>query len=105
MFILDATQRYHALEELEKQGYTIPEIPYIEIVMDVMSRFQAGIIADFFLGSGTTLIAAEQLNRICYGMEIEPRYVDVILERYATLTGDDPIRERVGKKWSELKTI
>lgn len=31
MFILDATQRYHALEELEKQGYVIPDIPYIEI--------------------------------------------------------------------------
>jgi hypothetical protein len=31
MFILDATQRYHALEELEKKGYTIPDIPYIEI--------------------------------------------------------------------------
>ena len=31
MFILDATQRYHALQELEKKGYTIPDIPYIEI--------------------------------------------------------------------------
>lgn len=31
MYILDATQRYHALKELEKQGYTIPDIPYIEI--------------------------------------------------------------------------
>lgn len=41
------------------------------------------IIADGFLGSGTTLIAAEQTGRICYGMEIEPKYVAVILQRAA----------------------
>ena len=40
------------------------------------------IILDLFLGSGTTLIAADQLNRICYGMEIEPKYCQVIIERY-----------------------
>lgn len=39
-------------------------------------------IYDPFLGSGTTLIAAEQLNRICYGIEIEPKYCQVIIERY-----------------------
>jgi len=42
-----------------------------------------GIIADPFLGSGTTMVAAEQLGRICYGMEIEPKYVAVALERMA----------------------
>ena len=63
-----------------------------------------GSILDPFLGSGTTLIAADQLNRICYGIEIMPEYVDVILERYAKLTGDDPVRQD-GKKWSELKSI
>ena len=40
------------------------------------------IIADPFLGSGSTLIAADQLGRICYGMEISPAYCQVILERY-----------------------
>jgi len=40
------------------------------------------IICDPFLGSGTTLIAADQLNRICYGMEISPKYCQVIIERY-----------------------
>lgn len=39
-------------------------------------------VADFFLGSGSTLIAADQLNRICYGMEISPKYCHVIIERY-----------------------
>src|SRR5262249_28284679 len=39
-------------------------------------------VLDSFLGSGSTLIACEQLNRICYGMEIEPRYCHIIIERY-----------------------
>jgi len=46
-----------------------------------------GIVYDPFLGSGTTLIAAEQLGRKCYGMEISPAYCDVIVKRWETLTG------------------
>ena len=45
------------------------------------------IIYDPFLGSGTTLIAAEQLGRKCYGMEISPAYCDVIIQRWENLTG------------------
>ena len=44
-------------------------------------------IYDPFLGSGTTLIAAEQLGCKCYGMEISPAYCDVIIKRWETLTG------------------
>jgi len=40
------------------------------------------VVLDTFLGSGTTLIAADQLGRICYGMEISPKYCHVIIERY-----------------------
>ena len=45
------------------------------------------LILDIFLGSGSTLIAAEQLNRRCYGMEIDPAYCDVIVQRWENLTG------------------
>jgi DNA modification methylase len=41
------------------------------------------IVLDLFLGSGSTLIACEQTDRICYGMELDPKYVDVIRKRYA----------------------
>lgn len=44
-------------------------------------------VYDPFLGSGTTIIAAEQLGRRCYGLEIEPRYCDVIVQRWEKLTG------------------
>ena len=46
------------------------------------------VVLDTVAGSGTTLIAAEQLNRRAYLMELDPRYVDVTIERYEKLTGD-----------------
>src|SRR5262249_8973112 len=45
-----------------------------------------------FAGSGTTLIAAEQLGRRCFAIEIEPRYVQVILDRWAAFTGEEAIK-------------
>ena len=48
-----------------------------------------GLIYEPFSGSGTTLIAAEKLNRTCYGMEIDPKYCDVIIKRYADYVGID----------------
>jgi DNA modification methylase len=47
------------------------------------------LVLDFFGGSGTTLIAAEQLNRTCYMMELDPRYMDVIVKRYIELKESD----------------
>jgi len=54
----------------------------------------ADIILDLFLGSGTTLIAAEQLGRKCYGMEISPAYCDVIVQRWENLTGKKAVLEK-----------
>lgn len=51
------------------------------------------IILDPCLGSGTTLIAAEQLGHQCYGIEIEPRYCDVIVQRWENLTGKKASRD------------
>lgn len=63
---------------------------------------QGQTILDPFLGSGTTLIAAEQLDRTCYGIEIEPKYVDVILRRYMNLTNVSPVRESDGARFADL---
>ena len=56
-----------------------------EIVLDFTKELE--LIVDGFLGSGSTLIACEQLNRKCYGMEIDPLYCDVIIKRWENLTG------------------
>jgi DNA modification methylase len=48
---------------------------------------QGDVVLDIFGGSGSTLIAAEQTNRACYMMELDPKYVDVIVKRWENLTG------------------
>jgi DNA modification methylase len=45
------------------------------------------LIVDIFIGSGSTLIAAEQTQRVCYGVELDPRYCDVTIQRWESLTG------------------
>ena len=55
------------------------------------------IATDLFLGSGSTLIACEQTKRICYGIEIDPIYIDVILKRYIDLYPDCKIEHLNGK--------
>jgi DNA modification methylase len=50
-----------------------------------------GLVIDFFLGSGSTLIASEKTGRICYGVELAPKYVDVIVQRYCNYVGNNKI--------------
>jgi DNA modification methylase len=45
------------------------------------------IVCEPFCGGGTTLIACEQLGRKCYAMELEPKYIDLIIARWENLTG------------------
>ena len=48
-------------------------------------------VIDFFGGSGSTLIACEQLGRNCYSMELDPKYIDVIIDRWEKLTGEKAV--------------
>jgi DNA modification methylase len=56
------------------------------------SSREGEIVLDTFGGSGTTMIACEQLNRICYMMELDPHYADVIIERWEKFTGQKAIK-------------
>lgn len=74
----------------EDNQMTSPEHPTMKPVAlcqraIINSSSSNGLIIDPFLGSGTTVVAAEQLGRICYGMEIEPKYVAVALQRLADM--------------------
>ena len=65
------------------------------------------LVVDTFLGSGSTLIASEKTNRICYGMELDPKYTDVIIKRYENYTGNkaEKIKENTVKtrKYAKIK--
>lgn len=67
-----------------------PTMKPIKLIARIMknSTRPGEIILDTFAGSGTTLMAAEQLNRKGYIMELDPKYVDVIIKRYEEFTGD-----------------
>ena len=64
---------------------------------------QGELVYDPFLGSGTTLVAAELTERVCCGMEIDPKYVDVIVTRWEQLTGKTAILDGDGRTFAEIK--
>ena len=59
---------------------------------------------DGFVGSGTTFIAAERVGRRAFGLEYEPRYVDLTLLRFRTFTGIEPLHVKTGFTLEELAT-
>lgn len=63
------------------------------------SSKRGDIIIETFLGSGSTLIAAESLERRCFGVEIDPVYCDAIVKRYIAFVGEDKVSEEVKKKY------
>jgi site-specific DNA-methyltransferase (adenine-specific) len=70
---------------------TMKPIPLIAHLVENSSRV-GEIVLDLFGGSGSTLIACEELNRVCYMMEYDPIYADVIIERWEALTGEKAIK-------------
>lgn len=73
------------------EGHTTPKpIGFISKALQ-NSSLNNNLIIDLFGGSGSTLIACEQLNRICYMMELDPKYVDVIINRWETFTGEKAV--------------
>jgi DNA modification methylase len=66
--------------------------PVVLFEAPIRNHLQVGeAVYDPFLGSGTCLVAAETLGRRCYGMEVDPRYVQVTIERWQGLTGDNAV--------------
>jgi hypothetical protein len=53
-------------------------------------------------GSGTTLAAAELTERVCYGLELDPKYVDVVVQRWQTLAGKQATLEGDGRTFEEI---
>jgi DNA modification methylase len=76
-----------------------PVLLVADAIQDASKRGE--IVIDAFLGSGTTLIAAERVGRSCYGIELDPLYCDAIIRRFEALTGEQAQRED-GVTFAEL---
>jgi DNA modification methylase len=69
----------------------------------ILNHLRRGeLVYDPFLGSGTTLAAAELTERACYGLELDPKYVDVIVQRWQSLTGKRATIEADGRTFEEI---
>lgn len=70
-----------------------PTMKPVELFAEILNNAtkKDDVVLDTFCGSGTSFIACEQLGRICYGLELDPKYCDVIIKRWETLTGEKAV--------------
>jgi DNA modification methylase len=94
------TYRTGRLDELAVH----PTVKPVALVADAMrdcSR-RGDIVLDPFMGSGTTILAAERVGRRGYGLEIDPLYVDVAIRRWQDFTKKDAILKTTGQTFDEV---
>jgi DNA modification methylase len=69
----------------------------------ILNHLRRGeLVYDPFLGSGTTLAAAELTERVCYGLELDPKYVDVVVLRWQQLTGTQATHDGDKRSFEEI---
>jgi DNA modification methylase len=82
---------------------TVKPVRLVEdAILDCSKR--DGLVLDGFVGSGTTFIAAERAGRRAFGLEYEPRYVDLTLQRFRSFTGIEPSHAKTGLTFEQLAT-
>ena len=86
----------------EIHGATFPVHLPMFVVGDLMNRSRG--VVDCFCGTGTTIIAAEKLGKIGYGIELDPKYCDVIIKRWQDFTGQEAVLESTGQTYLEMKS-
>ena len=86
----------------EKDNYhpTRKDVNYLIPFIEISSK---KAVLDLFLGSGTTVIACEKASRKCFGMELDEKYCDVIINRWQNYTGKKATLESSGQTYEELK--
>lgn len=99
-------RRANSLSRHHEEGvlsHLHPTIKPVELVADAILDCTArgDIVLDAFLGSGTTVIAAERTGRVCFGIELDPRYVDTIVRRWQLFTGLEAVHEVTGQAFAQ----
>ena len=85
-FVWNIFRQGNRKDELKNRVH--PNQKPVGLFVEIFEHYKFGnLIADLFLGSGSTLIAAEKTGRKCYGMELDPKYCDVIVKRWEDFTG------------------
>src|SRR6516164_15778 len=81
-----------------------PTVKPVALVADAIldGSARGDIVLDAFLGSGTTVIAAERTGRRCHGLELDPGYVDTAIRRWQAFTGDKARHAGTGRYFDDL---
>ena len=84
-----------------------PTVKPVAMVADAMRdcSSRGAIILDPFMGSGTTILAAERVGRRAYGLELDPRYVDTAVRRWQNFAKRDAVLERTGETFDEREML
>ena len=95
---------YPRVQGDDRHGHATPKP--VEMLCRVIKSSASidGLTVEPFLGSGSTLVAAEKTSRKCYGMEISPAYVDVIIKRWQDFTGKEAVHES-GRTYQEMSDV
>jgi DNA modification methylase len=88
------------MDDLESHPTVKPVAMVAEYIRDV--SYKGDIVLDAFMGSGTTILAAERTGRRGFGIEIEPKYVDVAIQRWEKLTGRQAVLASTGQTFAEV---
>lgn len=97
---------HHGMAKDDTKTRVHPTQKPVELVcwfFDYYSLQDKKVVADLFGGSGSTLIACEKTNRDCRMMELDPKYCDVIINRWQNFTGQKAVREENGKTFDDTK--
>jgi DNA modification methylase len=88
-----------------KRSAEHPTMKPVELILRCIRNScpRSAILLDPFLGSGSTLAAAEVSDRTCYGTEIDPKYVDVVVLRWQALNGQEATLHGDGRTFAEIK--
>ena len=86
-----AVFEFDGIKDSEKEGFSHPSSKPVPLIVYLIKQCTQtnGLVLDGFLGSATTLIACEQIDRTCYGIELEPKFVDVAVVRYLQYKNND----------------
>lgn len=98
-----AVFEFDGIKSSKEDGFGHPSskpVPMLAYLIKLSSQIN-GVVLDGFLGSASTLMACDQLGRICYGVELEPKFVDVAVKRYLTSHENETVTVlRDGKQYT-----
>jgi DNA modification methylase len=101
--------KYDSASTQSRKGNNVlelhPTVKPVQLVADALldCSNRGDFVLDSFIGSGTTLLAAEHTGRVCYGIELDPLYVDTAIRRWQNLTGQGAVRVADGKLFQDIE--